>query len=103
MSKIGRYCKAYSVETLRKYSQWSENTTSVRKEQKIVDGNVKEVERALSDEDVLYLQESYVVTDGIYSNENIIFDQVTDKWKNYCKSVLNFEVPQIATSVEVVN
>lgn len=95
MPEIGQYCKAYPVNLLRNYHHWTENSDNVNKEQKIVDGNVVEVERILTDDDVLYLQENYVVTDGIFLNENIIFDKVNEEWQEYCKSVLGFEVPSM--------
>ena len=34
-----------------------------------------ETRRALADDDHLYLQENFVVTDGIFIDENIIFDE----------------------------
>jgi len=30
------------------------------------------------------MQENYVVTDGIFKDENIIFDNVTPEWKDFC-------------------
>jgi hypothetical protein len=40
------------------------------------------------------LQENYVVTDGIFKDENIIFDDVTDEWKEFCTKELEFEIPE---------
>jgi hypothetical protein len=99
MQKVGQYCKAYPVSLLRKYSHWNENSNNVRKEQNVVDGNVVEIGRMLTDDDVLYLQENYVVTDGIFLNENIIFDRVDEEWQEYCKSVLNFQTTSMEKSV----
>jgi hypothetical protein len=42
--------------------------------------------------DFLYLQENYVVTDGIFKNENIIFDNITYEWKDFRTKVLKFEI-----------
>jgi hypothetical protein len=93
MAEIGSYCKAYPVGMFRKYERWSEKPENIRKEQRMVDGRIEEIERILGDEDILYLQENFVVTDGIFLNENIIFDKVDIAWQEYCKSALNFEVP----------
>lgn len=93
MAEMGKYCKAYQVKKLRAFDQWSEYTDNTRLEQKDVDGNKVEVQRSLTDDDFLYLQENYVVTDGIFKNENIIFDQVTPEWKAFCQTVLSFEIP----------
>ncbi len=100
MPEVGQYCKAYPASVLRKYSHWTENSSNVRKEQKVIDGDVVEIGRILTDEDVLYLQENYVVTDGIFLNENIIFDQVNEEWQEYCNSVLNFEKPSTKKSAK---
>jgi hypothetical protein len=91
--EMGSYCKAYLAQQLRAYPAWSENKANVRKEKKEVDGKEIEVDRELTDDSILYLQENYVVTDDIFKDENIIFDQVTDEWKQFCHDTLQFEIP----------
>ena len=54
--------------------------------------------RQLTDADFLYLQENFVVTDGIFIDENVIFDNVTPEWIDFCKRVLKFEVPNYASA-----
>ncbi len=93
MPTMGKYCKAYSVAKLRGFAGWSEKAENARKEKKQVEGKEVEVTRTLTDNDYLYLQENYVVTDGIFKDENIIFDQVTPEWMEYCQKVLAFEIP----------
>ncbi|MGH9322220.1 MAG: hypothetical protein ACRD21_15590 [Vicinamibacteria bacterium] len=96
---MGKYCKAYHVKRFRGFDGWRENLESLRAEKKLENG--KEVERprtALLDEDILYLQENYVVTDGIFKDENIVFGDVTDEWKRFCAEVLEFQVPDFASS-----
>jgi hypothetical protein len=93
LMEMGQYCKAYLAKDLRAYPHWSENKANVRKEKKEVDGKEVEVDRELDDDSILYLQENYVVTDGIFKDENIIFDQVTDDWKQFCHERLAFEIP----------
>lgn len=87
MATMGKYCKAYPIQKLRQFSQWAENTDNTRKEKKEVDGKELEINRELTDDDFLYLQENYVVTDGIFKDENIIFDNVTPEWKDFCKNI----------------
>ena len=61
---------------------------------KDTDDDGKEIVRTtLEDDDVLYLHDSYVVTDDIYKDENVIFDKVTDEWKAFCTESLQFEIP----------
>jgi hypothetical protein len=93
MAVMGKYCKAYLAKQLREYQGWSENAANVRKEKKDVDGKEVEVERTLDDDSILYIQENYVVTDGIFKDQNIIFDNVTDDWKQFCHEKLAFEIP----------
>lgn len=93
MAEMGKYCKAYQVKNFRDYPGWSMKTENARKDKKEVDGKETEVQRELDDEAILYLQENYIVTDGIFKDENIIFDNVTDEWKEYCHGTLAFEIP----------
>jgi len=91
---MGRYCKAYLASRFREYSNWTENSENVREREETADGKEVKVKRALKDDDVLYLQENYTVTDGIFLDENIIFDNVTPEWKEFCTTTLEFEVPE---------
>lgn len=100
MKTMGRYCKAYPVSRLREFSGWSEATENLRKERKEVDGREVEVKRELSDKDYLYLQENFVVTDGIFLDENIIFDKVTPEWIDYCTNILMFKIPEYQTKAQ---
>ncbi|WP_414572310.1 hypothetical protein [Nostoc sp. CCY 9925] len=92
MATMGKYCKAYSVKRLREFSQWVEYSKNTKKEKKKIDNQEVEVERELTDDDFLYLQENYVVTDGIFKDENIIFDNITPEWKDFCYKTLMFEI-----------
>lgn len=93
MATMGKYCKAYSLKKLREFNEWTERIENVRKEKKEVNGKEAEVDKELTDDNFLYLQENYVVTDGIFKDENIIFDNVTPEWKDFCTTTLLFEIP----------
>ncbi|ARV58860.1 hypothetical protein BZZ01_09625 [Nostocales cyanobacterium HT-58-2] len=97
MAMMGKYCKAYPLKKLREFGQWKENTENVRKEKTEINGKEVEVDRKLTDEDFLYLQENFVVTDGIFLDENIIFDSITSEWKDFCQNILGFEIPVYET------
>lgn len=97
MATMGKYCKAYLINKLRQFKQWNENLENTRKEKQEIDGKEVEVKRVLKDDDFLYLQENYVVTDGIYKDENIIFDNATPEWKQFCQKTLEFETPVYET------
>lgn len=93
MVKMGAYCKAYQLKQLRKFKGWPKTLPTQRKETQTIAGEECETNRDLTDEDVLYLQESFIVTDGLFSDRNIVFDSVTDKWKLFCQNELHFSVP----------
>jgi hypothetical protein len=93
MAKMGRYCKAYPITRLREFNGWSENSQNTRKTKQQIDGVEVEAPRELTPDDHLYLQENFVVTDGIFIDEKLIFDNVTPEWIEFTKTALTFEVP----------
>jgi hypothetical protein len=96
--EMGRYCKAYLVRDLRRYPGWREDPGALRPGTEERDGEEVAVERtALDDDDILYLQEDYVVTDGIFKDEHVVFSDVTDEWKRFCHEALGFELPAYET------
>ena len=97
---MGKYCKAYLLKNMREFSQWSKYAKETTEEKKIVDGEEVEIERNLAENDILYLQENYLVTGGIFKDENIIFEHVTPEWKEFCTKSLNFEIP-VDETIEV--
>ncbi|HZQ46478.1 MAG TPA: hypothetical protein VFC07_05660 [Verrucomicrobiae bacterium] len=98
MSQMSNYCKAYYVKQLREYRNWKEETKSLRKSRQQVDGKEVEVERtSLNDNDIVYLHDSFVVTDDIYKDEHVVFDQVGDEWKQFCREVLAFKPDSVTT------
>lgn len=83
MAKMGSYCKAYPIERFREFSGWGEKS--------LIAGDPERAER--EDGGYLFLQENLVVTDGIFIDEQIMFDQVTPEWETFCKEQLGFEIP----------
>jgi len=70
-----KYCKAYHVKDFRQFAGWSEG------------------DKQLSDDDVVFLHEDYTVTESIWPNENVIFNNVTPEWQDFCDTVLGFKAP----------
>jgi hypothetical protein len=94
MAKMGRYCKAYPARRFREFRGWKEDLNNTRVEKGKVDGEELEIPRRLTDDDHLYLQEDFTVTDGIFLGENVIFSEVTPEWKTFCSEALKFETPR---------
>ena len=91
MSIIGKYCKSYKLSQLRRFPNWAEKTEHARIVRKEVDGEIIEIPRELTDDDYVYLHENFLVTDGIFIDENIIFSDVTPEWIEFCRKVLSLE------------
>lgn len=93
MATMGRYCKAYPIARLRAFPQWTENAGNARVEEEATADGQTPGPRILTEECFLYLQENYTVTDGIFLDENVIFDGVTPEWKAFCEQQLEFAIP----------
>ena len=74
-SSARKYCTAYHLGDLRRYSAWTSDA------------------QELNDDDVVFLHQDYTVTKSMWSGENVIFSDVTDQWKEFCKNELRFAVP----------
>lgn len=96
MRQIGKYCKAYPIARFREFPQWTENTANLRKEIGQADSAEAEAQRELTDDSFLYLQQNYSVTDGIFIDENVVFNNVTPEWIEFCKETLHLEIPEYA-------
>ena len=86
MATMGRFCKAYPVQRLREFAGWKENTQNLRKERSGKADKEIITQKELTGNDHLYLQENFTVTDSISLDENIIFDEVTPEWIDFCQS-----------------
>lgn len=89
--EMGNYCKAYLLSDLRRFPRWQEHPAGARFDA-AREGESAEA-RQLNDDDVVFVQESFVVTDGVFRDENIIFDAVDADWKAYCQDTLGFCIP----------
>lgn len=88
MSLLGKYCKSYQLSRLRQFPGWKEKTENARKIRQEINGETVELARELTDADYVYLHGNFTVTDGIFIDENIIFNDVTPEWIEFCREVL---------------
>src|ERR1041384_3335475 len=70
-----KYCTAFHVSDLRRYSGWTSEVQD------------------LKDDDVVFLHQDNTVTKSMWAGEDVIFDDVTEQWKEFCKNELRFAVP----------
>ena len=91
MTTLGKYCRAYPLSQLRQFAGWTEKPDNARQIREEVDGEIVEGPRPLTDADYVYLQADFTVTDGIFLDENVIFDAVTPEWIEFCRDVLGYQ------------
>jgi len=72
------YAKGYLLGDLRKFSGWHE---------------AKINSSELPDDEVVFLHQNFTVTQLIWPGENVIFNQDTPEWRDFCSQQLQFEVP----------
>jgi hypothetical protein len=83
---MGSYCKAYPVAKFREYAGWTEPPSGAAADQ--------------DNEKYFFIQENLTVTDGIFMDENVVFDRVTPEWEAFCRGQLAFEVPDYCRAGE---
>jgi hypothetical protein len=79
------YARAYLLGELRKFSDWREEKINCADE----NGNSHQ----LSDDNVVFLQQDFTVTELIWPGENVIFNRTTPEWIDFCTQELQFKVP----------
>jgi len=97
MNRLGNYCKAYMLDDLRKFSGWNESARE-DEAQVLIDEAQTEGQTDLSN--VLFIQEDYTVTAGIFLDENVVLDKPTPEWIDFCRDTLKFAPPAIEPTAE---
>ena len=84
------YARAYLLQQLRKFSDWREEKINWKETIHAAENGKS---RELSDDDVVFLQENFTVTELIWPGENVIFNRITPAWIDFCTQELQFKVP----------
>ena len=73
-----KYCRAYTESELEQFPDW----------------HAKKIERGGAEgaDALLYLHQDFRVSESMWENENVVFDEVSAEWKEFCTSVLKFKV-----------
>jgi len=90
-----KYCKAYYLGELRKYSGWNESRINW-KEKKEADRQEKAAggpESEFTDDKVVFIHQDFSVTESMWQGENVIFNEISPEWKEFCAVTLKFKVP----------
>ncbi len=72
-SVVHPYCKAYTVDALRKFPEWSESAG-------VADG-------------IVYLHHDFSVTACFWHDEDVVFRSSSPAWQQFCTEELAFFVP----------
>jgi ankyrin repeat protein len=84
------YARAYLLGELRKFSDWREEKINLKEDNP---ANENGNSRELSDDDVVFLQQDFTVTELIWPGENVIFNRITPEWVDFCSQELQFNIP----------
>jgi hypothetical protein len=74
------YQKAYPLKALRRFAGWKEKTQS---------GSAP----PLTDESIVFLQQDLTVTSDCFDTKQVIFDEVSPEWEEFCRNEAGFVVP----------
>jgi uncharacterized protein len=88
-----KYCKAYYLRDFRQFPSWVESKINWKDEKTQPSENGERKAQSLPDEEVAFLHQDYTVTQSMWHGENVIFDQVTAEWKDFCAGALKFKAP----------
>jgi len=90
MKETGKYCKAYAIDSLKDFGGWTESLTTAAADER-PSGSQRGGE-------YVFIHEDYTVTRSIFLNEEVLFNQVTSEWVEFCKTKLRFEIPAFKSS-----
>ena len=82
------YSKAYALRDLRQFGGWKDDHGDGRGESPSPEGT------ALPDDAIAYLHRDFTVTESMWPEENVIFNDVTSEWIEFCETELGFSIPE---------
>jgi len=92
MATMGRYCKAYLVDVLKRFPGWPDQLPeNARKDQGEQADSKSDPDPP--DDEYLFVQESLIVTRGVLLGEDMVFSAVTPEWEKFCRLDLQFAIP----------
>lgn len=90
------YCKAYYLRDLRKFNGWSESRINWKEDSATQgdDGDEKDKDAPFTDDKIVYVHQDFTVTESMWHNENVIYNDVTPEWVEFCEKELKFAIPE---------
>jgi hypothetical protein len=87
-----KYCKAYHLNDLRAFSNWSESRINWKDKRDQAQAG-EQGTGDFTDEKIVFIHQDFTVTESIWHEENVIFNEVSDQWREFCATALSFKVP----------
>jgi hypothetical protein len=76
-----RYCKAYYLRDIKKFSQWAELC--------------EQPAEHLHDDDIVYVRDDFtLVKNPVLPDADYLVSSVTPEWQQFCQEVLQFSAPE---------
>lgn len=90
------YQQAYRLGEIRRFTGWKESIGLPAED------TADEPRGLLEDHTVVFLQEDLRVTGTCFADSEVLFDEVTDAWRLFCRETLQFVVPDWEAESEAV-
>jgi hypothetical protein len=81
MPNMSNFCKVYPFAKVAQWPKWPRRNAS---ETAVAD--------AKGDPKFVFIHDNYVVTRGIFVDEDVLFSDVTSEWETFCRESLGFEI-----------
>jgi ankyrin repeat protein len=95
-----QYCKAYHLSDLQQFPGWQQTkagwqAAKAHKSNAPSNAGVLESDGPESDgnDEVVFIHQDFTVTESMWHNESVIFDQISPEWLEFCDRTLGFKVP----------
>lgn len=85
-----KYCKAYYLKDLRRFTSWSEARINWKKGGSDQNGDDQD---PFTEDKVVFIHQDFTVTESVWHDENVIFNQIDSGWQEFCANDLAFRVP----------
>ena len=96
MAIMSNYCRAYPASLFREYPGWQERVAALVSSDAGPQDDAEELPRDEVDREgheYYFLHDNYIVTAGVFVDQDIAFEDRSDAWKQFCEERLKFEVP----------
>jgi len=89
-----KYCKAYHLRDLHKFSGWTDSKINWKEDKDTDEGDKTEGgDKEFSDDNVVFIHQDFTVTQSMYHNENVIYNNITSEWRQFLEDDIQFKVP----------